>query len=124
MSEKQQSKISQHGLMKLIERQGFRCALSGRELTPRTASLDHKVPLTRGGPHCLENLWFVHEMVNRAKGTMTAEEFVALCHEVIRHHDNPVRRKLRARGSVLTQPNCIKFALFPLFEENPNDQGR
>jgi hypothetical protein len=79
--------ISRAALMELVESQGYRCALTGRQLTPETASLDHKAPLGRGGVHAIENIWIVHEDVNRAKGTMTADEFVALCREVVSHQE-------------------------------------
>lgn len=69
-------------IMELIERQQFCCALSGRQLTPETASLDHIVPLSRGGTHDLNNLWIVDHKVNAAKGTLTVEEFVSLCRDV------------------------------------------
>lgn len=72
-------------IMELIERQQFRCALSGRPLTPETASLDHIVPLSRGGTHELSNLWIVDYQVNTAKGTLTVEEFVTLCRDVAAH---------------------------------------
>jgi 5-methylcytosine-specific restriction endonuclease McrA len=69
-------------IMELIERQEFRCALSGRLLTPETASLDHRIPLSRGGTHQLGNLWVVDHQVNAAKGSLTVDEFVAICREV------------------------------------------
>jgi 5-methylcytosine-specific restriction endonuclease McrA len=68
--------------MELIERQNFCCAMSGRALTPETASLDHIVPLSRNGSHELANLCVVDQQVNAAKGTMTVEEFVSLCRDV------------------------------------------
>jgi len=67
----------------LLKKQGYRCALTGRELTPEVASVDHRMPVTRGGGFGADNLWLVHEAVNRAKGTMTADEFIALCVEVV-----------------------------------------
>ena len=72
-------------IMKLLERQQFRCALSGRELTPAIASLDHIVPLAKGGSHTIDNLWVVDQQVNVAKGTMTLDEFLQVCSDVIRH---------------------------------------
>lgn len=71
--------------MNLVEEQNYRCALSGRELTPETASIDHVVPIARGGEHNLENLWVVDQQVNSAKGTMTLEEFLSVCNDVISH---------------------------------------
>ena len=66
----------------LLEKQQYRCALSGRTLTPETASLDHIQPLSRGGLHDLSNIWIVDHQVNAAKGSLTAEEFIQLCREV------------------------------------------
>lgn len=73
-------------IMQLIENQHFRCALSGRKLTPETASLDHIVPLSRGGSHEIENLWVVEHLVNTAKGTMTVDEFLEMCRDVTHMH--------------------------------------
>jgi len=70
-------------LLALVEEQSYRCALTGRKLTPPIAALDHKVPVSRGGAlKDKDNLQVLHTDVNRAKGTMTTEEFVAMCKEV------------------------------------------
>lgn len=74
--------VTSKKIMELVERQHYRCAISGRELTPETASLDHILPLSRGGEHGIDNVWVVDHRVNSAKGTMTVEEFVALCQDV------------------------------------------
>jgi hypothetical protein len=68
--------------LRLIEEQDFRCALSGRVLTPEVASLGHRVPLSRGGEHLLKNAAVYERRVSAAKGTMTEEEFVGMCREV------------------------------------------
>ena len=72
-------------ILQLIESQEYLCALSGRRLTPETASIDHIVPMSRGGDHDISNLWVVDHHVNSAKGTMTVEEFVSLCRDVTAH---------------------------------------
>lgn len=77
------SAVTASQIMKLIESQSFRCALSGRELTPETASIDHITPLSRGGVHGLANIWVLDHRVNVAKGTMSVDEFVAMCREVV-----------------------------------------
>lgn len=81
--------VTATAIMGLVERQGFRCALSGRELTPQTASLDHIVPLARGGEHNIHNIWVVDQQINGAKGTLTLDEFVAMCRDVVRHQPAP-----------------------------------
>ena len=70
-------------LLELVERQQYRCALSGRVLAPETASLDHIVPLNRGGQHDIDNLWILEHTVNRAKGTQLVSEFVAMCEDIV-----------------------------------------
>jgi 5-methylcytosine-specific restriction endonuclease McrA len=79
-------------VMRLVEEQGYRCALSGRELTPQAVSLDHIVPLSRGGAHDIANLWALDQHVNTAKGTLLLDEFITLCRDVAKHHaivENP-----------------------------------
>ena len=75
--------VTTSGIMEILRRQDFKCALTARSLTPQSASLDHIVPISRGGKHELANLQILDSAVNRAKGTMTDEEFVSLCQEVI-----------------------------------------
>lgn len=75
--------VSTNGVLTLLERQGYRCALSGRILTPETAAFDHIVPVRHGGAHVLENAQVLHKDVNRAKSTLTRAEFIGMCQEVV-----------------------------------------
>jgi len=77
--------VNPRAVMLLVERQRFRCALTSSPLTPETASLDHIVPVCRGGEHRIENTQVLDRAVNRAKGTLTNEQFIALCSQVWRH---------------------------------------
>jgi hypothetical protein len=72
----------------LLNKQGYRCYLSGRELTPSTASLDHKLTISKGGAHDIENIGVVDYRVNLAKGTMTIDEFILMCRDVVQHQDS------------------------------------
>ncbi|MCI0333667.1 MAG: HNH endonuclease [Planctomycetes bacterium] len=82
-----QPTVTSKMIMNLVEQQDFRCAISGRELTPQTASLDHILPLSRGGEHGINNVWVVDHQVNSAKGTMTCDEFVTMCRDVATHQE-------------------------------------
>lgn len=73
-------------LRRLVEKQGYACALTGTPLVPATASLDHKQPLSRGGLHTMANVQVVRSDINAAKGTMSNEEFIAMCCEVADYH--------------------------------------
>jgi 5-methylcytosine-specific restriction endonuclease McrA len=79
-------RISSSAIYAMIESQEFKCALTGRVLEPSTAAIDHKIPLSAGGAHAITNMQAVHSQVNQAKGTMTQEEFIAMCCEVAKLH--------------------------------------
>lgn len=76
-------------VLQLVANQQFRCALTGRALTPDLAALDHKMPVCRGGEHRIENAQVLHKDVNRAKGALTNEEFISLCREVVTYTSQP-----------------------------------
>ena len=64
----------------IFEEQQGRCAYTGELLVPGvTASLDHKIPVSRGGLHERSNLHWVTNRINSMKADLTHEEFVALC---------------------------------------------
>ena len=69
-------------LMKQLHDNEYRCALSGVELTPSISSLDHSIPLSKGGQHVMSNVKFVHPIINTMKGQMTDEEFIGWCRKV------------------------------------------
>lgn len=69
-------------LRELVKKQEYRCALTGRGLKPETASCDHRIPISNGGTHDIANIQILHRDVNRAKGTMSHDDFVAMCCEV------------------------------------------
>jgi len=70
-------------LLLLIKTQEYRCALTGEVLTPDTAELDHKKPKVKGGQDTVDNLQWVERHVNRMKGKMTNEDFIAVCRRVV-----------------------------------------
>jgi 5-methylcytosine-specific restriction endonuclease McrA len=69
-------------IVSIIEKQEFRCALSGVFLNPDSSNLDHKHPVSLGGTDDIENLQWLDSNVNRAKGNMPNEEFILMCKRV------------------------------------------
>jgi 5-methylcytosine-specific restriction endonuclease McrA len=59
----------------LVRRDGSACFSCGRDLLPREMTIDHKIPLSRGGSDSIENMEIACEPCNREKGCMTAEEW-------------------------------------------------
>jgi Arc/MetJ-type ribon-helix-helix transcriptional regulator len=59
----------------LLEREGYRCFYSLREVTKDTCVLDHVVPLVNGGNNFYRNIGAVSHDVNALKQGQNAEEF-------------------------------------------------
>jgi 5-methylcytosine-specific restriction endonuclease McrA len=74
-------------IMSLLRRQNFRCALTGERLAPDNAALDHIKPICRGGDHTIENIQALTDTANRAKGSLTQDEFIQLCRDVVAWSD-------------------------------------
>lgn len=71
-------------LREILRRQGFRCALTGQQLTPTNFALDHIIPVVDGGDFTASNSQLVLKVVNRAKNTMSEPEFIEMCRQVAR----------------------------------------
>jgi DNA-binding CsgD family transcriptional regulator len=83
-------KASGRELLKLIQEQDYKCALSGVDLTPSTANLDHKIPRKNGGSDSIVNLQWLSYEVNRMKGSMDQDEFIRLCGLIYEKSKTPV----------------------------------
>ena len=75
-------------IRRLVELQGFSCAMTGVELTPDDANLDHIVPIASGGEHVMSNVQVVHKAVNQMKSTLPKAEFIDWCRKVVDHADS------------------------------------
>lgn len=89
-------------LKDLIEKQNHECRLTGRPLTPKTAAADHIVPIDQGGENDIANIQILDSKVNFSKGTMTNDEFVKMCVDVVNHCSDSAKTA-RAPGSHETQ---------------------
>lgn len=71
--------------MQIFKEQEFTCALSGRKLRSKRTQLDHIIPKSRGGTDEKSNLQWLTTQVNRMKGSMMQDDFIALCGEIWKH---------------------------------------
>lgn len=71
------------------------CYLTGDQidLTKDDYSLDHIIPISRGGSCELDNLGITTFIANQAKSSMTEDEFVELCKKVLIHHGYEIKEK-------------------------------
>ncbi len=53
---KSRKKLTEHEKQKILERQGYRCAICGRLLKPGVIHFDHKKPLALGGSDNIRNI--------------------------------------------------------------------
>jgi hypothetical protein len=66
--------------------QEFRCALTGELLRPgQNASLDHIVPVSKGGTNTPENLRWTTVDANKMRLDLSDEEFFAICRRILEH---------------------------------------
>lgn len=71
-------------LKKLIEKQNFKCALSGDQISfDDGIELDHILPTTRGGNNDLSNVRWVTKQANRLKQNLTDIELKELCKKIL-----------------------------------------
>ena len=77
-------------LKDLLLQQNSRCLLTGRLLEiGKNASIDHKIPKSRGGPNDINNLQWVDLDVNYAKSDLSQEAFIQLAKEITDYASRP-----------------------------------
>lgn len=76
------------------ERDGGLCGICGK-LIPGGFTIDHIIPLARGGKHCYENVQIAHSKCNNRKGSLMPWE-VAL-------KGRPLRKDRKSKGYINRQ---------------------
>ena len=99
--------VSRQQLERILKAQKYRYFLTGRPLTPSDVSVDHLVPLSRGGSQDVSNLRLVTRGANHAKSNLLLQEFVELCRDVVAEER---RRKRRKRGKPKRRPRARPYA--------------
>jgi 5-methylcytosine-specific restriction endonuclease McrA len=61
-----------------LTRGEYICYYSGEVLSLDDLTIDHKIPIKRGGTHELSNLCIASNKMNSAKGALTSDEFIEL----------------------------------------------
>lgn len=85
---RKRDKLTREDLLSLLEKQNYKCALSGLELTcelevgkkfPRNASVDR---IVAGGPYSKDNIQLVCRSLNSWRSDTDLEDFFAMCKAV------------------------------------------
>jgi hypothetical protein len=68
----------------MLEKQNYKCPLTGRELTPETTTAEHIVQLQAGGIHRKENIYLIHRDVARIKRFMSENDVINLAFDILK----------------------------------------
>ena len=82
----------------LYERQNKKCGYCGNKIGFSEVTVDHKIPLSRGGPDCMDNMICSCKPCNALKGNRTVEEFrglVGLLNHNLMQKDSGYRALIR-----------------------------
>ncbi len=92
-------------MAKLIEENLTTCHYCSEKLTEKNLSIDHKLPVSRGGDTNLENIAFCCKKCNSEKGSMTEKEFNELKELVSNWEDKGITlfRRLRSGGFIFNR---------------------
>ena len=85
MQQSKRQNITSKDLYALLEKQSYRCALSGRELTPEITGAEHIVPLDAGGGHTAENIYLIVRDAARLKRHLSERDLLDLCFDILNH---------------------------------------
>jgi hypothetical protein len=75
--------IRSNDLYALLEKQNYRCALTGRELTPEITDAEHIVPLDAGGEHTPDNIYLIIKDAARLKRYLSEPDLMQLCLDIL-----------------------------------------
>lgn len=86
-----------------------RCAYTGKRLD-RSAEVDHKVPVSKGGTNDASNLHWVTAEANFVKRAMTHDEFIGICSDIATYIENKAQKPSIGGGgrkSTKTPPSRV-----------------
>lgn len=63
-----------------------KCEICGKPVKFKKMTVDHKIPLSKGGTNDLSNLQLAHLTCNRAKADMLTDEFAELAEQIVMHN--------------------------------------
>ena len=75
-------KLKPSELWSIAKKQRCKCALSGISLINYNVSVDHVIPISRGGTNTISNIRLVDNRINKMRNVMTDTEFINLCLQV------------------------------------------
>ena len=81
-------KLTAFDLWKIAKKQKLICPISGIKLNASNISVDHILPISRGGTNEPSNVRLVHKWINLMLGIHTDEDFLKMCRVIVDYNDN------------------------------------
>lgn len=78
-------KITVEDVVNKLKEQGYKCYLTGIPLEfskKKEIHFDHKIPKSKGGKACYNNLGITNNHVNSMKNNLTDSEFINICKQI------------------------------------------
>jgi hypothetical protein len=73
-------------IKRILKKQKYKCIYTGIKLLPGiNASLDHKIPTSKGGTNDSSNLQWVDLKINRMKNNCSHKEFIQIIYDILVH---------------------------------------
>lgn len=82
-------KITAFQLWCLAKKQKLICPLTKEKLTIENISVDHIIPISKGGTNEISNLQLITFRANVAKNSMTMDEFYLFCRMIVDNYTPP-----------------------------------
>lgn len=79
-------KFSEYEKKTVYAKSNGKCAICGKPVKFKKMTVDHKIPLSKGGTNDISNLQLAHLICNRAKTDLVSDEFVELAKRIVRHN--------------------------------------
>lgn len=79
-------RITYMDLYKLAKKQKCRCALTGDKLCRDNISVDHIIPISKGGNNTIENIRLICFDVNIIKNSLLDSDFFTICKKIVNYN--------------------------------------
>lgn len=88
-------------LWKIAKKQRLICPFTGHKLTKENMSVDHIVPISKGGSNAPSNVRLIHKWINLMIGVHSDEDFFKMCRTVL-----DFQEKKNQVSPCVSPPNC------------------
>lgn len=96
--------VTAFDLWKIAKQQKLICPISGHRLTNQNMSPDHIIHRVNGGKTIPSNIRIVTIAVNTARNSMSDNELIKLCQDIVNHQNKASEKCKKVSG--LAEPNC------------------